>query len=103
MLYRGENWGYWCWTEWIMSTKKLWTTWVHTEKEGGIILKKEQLALKEADDDWRRGFATRIMKYGGDLIDNFNGTGYRFAKNEKFIGIRYNVIKSEINYWTFTV
>jgi hypothetical protein len=41
------------------------------------------------------------MTYGENLIDNFNGTGYMFAKNEKFIGIRYDVIKSEINYWSF--
>lgn len=41
------------------------------------------------------------MKYGGELIDNFNGTGYMFAKNEKFIGIRFNMMKSEINFWTY--
>jgi hypothetical protein len=26
MLYRGENWGYWCWSEWIMTSKKMWTS-----------------------------------------------------------------------------
>ena len=41
------------------------------------------------------------MRYGEDLIDNFNGTGYRFAKNEKFVGIRYNAMKNEINYWSY--
>ena len=76
-----------------MTYRKMWITWVRTEGEASIVLKKEADAKKEADGVWRREFATRIMRYGGDLIDNFNGTGYMFAKNEKFIAIRYNVIK----------
>jgi hypothetical protein len=31
MMFRGENWGYWCWSEWIMTYRKMWITWVHTE------------------------------------------------------------------------
>jgi hypothetical protein len=31
MLFRGENWGWWCWSEWIMTYRKMWITWVHTE------------------------------------------------------------------------
>jgi hypothetical protein len=101
MLFRGENWMYWFLSEYTITYRKMWITWVHSEKEASITLKKEEDANKAADDAWRREFASRIMKYGTDLIDNFNGTGYMFAKTEKFIAIRYNVIKSEINYWTF--
>jgi hypothetical protein len=78
-----------------------WTTYVHNEQECHIVLKKEEDARKLEQDTWKKEFATRIMRYGDDLIDNFNGTGYRFAKNEKFIGIRYNALKNEINYWSF--
>lgn len=81
---------------------KMWTTWVHDEKGASITLKKEEDAIKAEQDAWKREvMASRIMKYGGDLIDNFNGTGYRFAKNEKFIGIRFNTVKNEMNYWSF--
>jgi hypothetical protein len=80
---------------------KWWVTWVHTESECGIVLKKTQLAKKAEDDAWRRDFATRIMRYGEDLMDNFNGTGYMFAKNEKFIGIRYNVVKNQMSYVSY--
>lgn len=41
------------------------------------------------------------MQYGANLIQNFNGTGYRFLKREKFIGIRYDLQRPSINYWTF--
>lgn len=100
-VYTGDYWGYWVITEYIQTSMSMWTTWVHNEHECHITLKKEEDAKKAEDDAWRRDFAMRIYNYGVDLIDNFNGTGYRFAKNEKFIGIRYNVIKSEINYWSF--
>lgn len=53
-LYSGDNWGYWAFSDWIMTSRKWWTTWIHTEKEASIILKKEQDALKAADDGLRR-------------------------------------------------
>jgi hypothetical protein len=84
-----------------MTEMKWWITWVHSEKEAGIVLKKEMAAKAAAESEWRKSFATRIMRYGENLIDNFNGTGYRFAKDEKFIGITYNVIRPEMNYWSY--
>lgn len=100
-IYTGDYWGYWVMTEYIQTSMKMWTTYVHNEQECHIVLKKEEDARKAERDAWKREFATRIMRYGEDLIDNFNGTGYRFAKNEKFFGIRYNTAKSEINYWSY--
>jgi hypothetical protein len=100
-MYSGDYWGYWVMTEYIQTSMKMWTHVITNEKDAHITLKKEEDALKAEQDTWKREFASRIMKYGGDLIDNFNGTGYRFAKNEKFIAVRYNVMKSEMNYWTF--
>ena len=101
LYYRGENWGYWVLSDWIMTQRKTWTTWVHTEKECNIVLKKEEDERKAQDAAWRKEHALRIMKYGGDLIDNFNGTGYKFARNEKFIAIRFDVVRSQINAWSY--
>jgi hypothetical protein len=63
-LYQGDYWGYWFITEYIMTEMKWWITWVHTEKEAGIVLKKEMAARAAADSEWRKSFATRIMRYG---------------------------------------
>lgn len=41
------------------------------------------------------------MAYGTDMVENFNGTGYRFLQREKFVGIKYDLSKSAINSWTF--
>ena len=41
------------------------------------------------------------MAYGTDIADNFDGTGYKFLQREKFFGIRYDLSKPAINFWTF--
>jgi hypothetical protein len=100
-LYKGDYWGYWFMTEYFTTQLKMWTTWVTSEKQASIMLKKELDAMNAERDNYRKDFASRIMRYGTDLIDNFNGTGYMFAKNEKFIGIRYNTERTDMNFWSY--
>ena len=47
----------------------------------------------------RKEIASRIITYGDDLMQNFNGTGYRFLKLERFMAIRYNLETGAITHW----
>jgi hypothetical protein len=38
-----------------------------------------------------------MITYGDDLMQNFNGTGYRFLKVERFRAVRYNLFTGAIS------
>ena len=100
-LHKGENDAYVLFSEYFMLIRKWFTSAVRSEKDAGMItwkVRNEEIAALKAE---RQQFAQRILTWGNTLMTNFNGTGYRFARNEAFIGIRYNTISSSINYWKF--
>ena len=47
----------------------------------------------------RKEIASRITAYGEDLMQNFNGTGFRFLKANLFRAVRYNIETGSISYW----
>ena len=72
---------------------------IHSEKEAGIILESEHKAHLAEIAAKRKEIASRIITYGDDLMQNFNGTGYRFLKAEVFRAVRYNLETGGIAYW----
>ena len=98
-LHKGENDALVAFAEYFMKVKKMFVGPIHSEKEAGIILESEHKAYLAEIVSKRKEIASRIIAYGDDLMQNFNGTGYRFLKAELFRAIRYNLETGAISYW----
>jgi len=98
-LKKGENEAYIAFAEYFIKVKKMFVGPMHSEKEAGIILESEHKAHLAEIAAKRKEIASRITTYGDDLMQNFNGTGYRFLKAEVFRAVRYNLETGGIAYW----
>jgi hypothetical protein len=98
-VHKGENDALVAFTEYFFKVKKMFTGPIKSEKEAGIILESEHKAHLAEVASKRKEIAQRIIAYGDDLKQNFNGTGWRFLKQEHFRAVRYNLETGAINYW----
>lgn len=98
-LKKGENEAYIAFAEYFIKVKKMFAAPVTKEKDAGIILESEHQAYLADVKAKRKEIAQRIITYGDDLMQNFNGTGYRFLKLERFRAIRYNLETGAIAQW----
>jgi hypothetical protein len=64
---------------------------VASEKDGHFWLKSDQEEKLKAEQVERELRYARMAPYANDLINNFNGTGHRFAKYQQFYGISYSL------------
>ena len=98
-LKKGENEALITFAEYFLKVKKMFVGPMHSEKEAGIILESEHKAHLLEIAAKRKEIAQRIITYGDDLMQNFNGTGYRFLKAERFRAVRYNLETGAIGNW----
>ena len=84
-----------------MITRKMFISYVKSEADAGLWTMKMENERVIKMQAYRKEFATRIINWGNNLYSNFNGTGYKFAKSENFVGFRYNVERSSVNYWVY--
>jgi len=84
-----------------MKNKKMFVEPCTNEKDAKIILKLDEEKRIADLKQKRQEVASRVIAYGQDLKDSFNGTGYRFLKQELFRGVRYNIEKDAVTYWNF--
>lgn len=100
-IHKGENDALVAFAEFFMKNKKMWAAPVKVERDAKIVLKSEEDKRLSDLKGGRKEIAQRMIAYGQDLKDNFNGTGYRFQKNELFRGVRYNIERDSVTYWNF--
>ena len=98
-IHRGQNDALLAFAEYFIKTKKLFTSSVHSEKEASIWLETEWKEHLLYIANRRKEIAQRITAYGEDLMQNFNGTGYRFLKAERFYAGRYNLETGATTHW----